>query len=428
LTGKQQRLFEDKTQQQQEILTKNDKKINLNTIRNIFISDGSVSAIKKSLSGDVKDITLKEASSVVLDLASVIPLVRGARLIKGAKNIKDVKKLKKVEDINKKIPIKQKINNSLEFTRSIASDVGFAQRMFETAQDFYGVDNNLLDKTAKDLDLKNSQELYQTYYNEIAQQMKDDKIRLENFASFVGVDSASKKTILKGQNSFRKTLKETGLSETRIDEIISNLEAKRVSRVIGQILGAVKIEVSSEKLADKLMKQGISKKKAISTATTREFISVLASEGYVQEQNILPSDFFGALLLGATFIGGQFASQYFSTQKYKKLKKKDIDKGLEKLGTAINNKLNDSKKLKYTQRLLNTQGLKLKLDDIKTQFSVKEIEDMSKNYIKNSLYKNRNQKVFKKSEKLMLRYPIANILDLAEYPGDVIYGLQTKII
>lgn len=402
-----------------DIITTKIKGLTPSAIRNIFVSDDSIKALKKIKTP--KDITFKEGLSLTLDVIGAIPVAKGTVL--ASKFIG-----KKVLGLSLKQTTKQQaraglIKQSVMFTGSVANNAGFAKRMYETAQKIYAVDNNYLAKQGKELGFTSSEQFYKAYLETVQKEFKDKTIKLEDLAGFLGADLASRNSIIKAQRKFAKALKDKGLKQTEINKILGNLENKRRARVWGQVLGVLSVEVSSERLASKLIETGVKKKTAIGTAAVREGFGSLAQETYVQENNILPSDLFGAVILGTSFLISPDISNFFSKSKYRKLTKKELDKANNKLAKTFNKSISKGKKFKYVDKVLKKNGINIPKKDLSKTFNKKEIDALSLNYIRNTFAKNRTKKIDKVTTKKMFRDPVGNILDIAEYPGDLIYDL-----
>jgi RNA polymerase-associated protein CTR9/transcription factor SPN1 len=400
------------------------KGINLNTVKRLIVSKQSEDAFKKAISGKSKDITIKEGIALGVDLIGLIPIVRGAKI--GTQVLRTTFKNKvKGITINRtsKYSSPNVIKQYARFTGSVINNAGVGLRVYQATQEALKVDTNYLKNQSKKLGLKNEKELYNEYLAVIQSQFGDKTIKLEDLSKFLGADLSSAKSVAKGQKQFSNFLKGKGLSDTEIKKVLSNLENQRVSRVVGQIVGALSVEVSSERVAAKLIKEGVKKDKAVGIAGVREFFGVLAQESYAQDNNLTPTDFAGALLFGASFVGSPLASNFFSKAKYKKLTKKQIDKARTKLSNKFNNKISVTKQQKYASKLLKKLKSPIKVKDL----NKKEIKQLSQTYIKNTLAKFRDKKTSRAKEKIILRDPIANILDVYEFPGDLIYNLSSKL-
>ena len=437
-----------------DVLANKLKGVTPSMVRNVFVSDSSIKALNKigsalkdvskeqlnslfsmkkgvsqetknKFKNSVKNLSTKEKFSIIADSLGLLGVTKGGvLLIKGGLKKFGIKKIGG-NIVNKPIGI---VKQSLMFSGSIINNAGLGQRAYESSQKFFNVNNKFLTSKAKELGFTGAEQLYKDYLNVVQSKFKDKTIKLEDLGGFLGVDTAGRNSILKAQKQYQKFLKDKGLKTSEINEIIANLESKRRSRVYGQIIGAIGIEVSSERLADKLIKGGLKKSDAIGTAAVRETAAVLAQEGFVQQNNITPQDMFGAVLLGSSFLVSPDVSKFFSKAKYKKLNKKDLEKATNKVANKLNKDIKKGKRVQYALKSLKSQGLKdMTKGKLLKEFNAKEINDLSKNYIKNQLAKNRSRKVSKITEKKMLRDPIANILDIYEYPGDLIYNYSQEL-
>lgn len=348
-------------------------------------------------------------------------LKAGSNLIKfGGRS----KKLSLISNPSKKTTF-QNSKRLLSFGTSIIKDVGFGKRAFESAKEFYSVDEHKLSQTAKSLGFSGQKELYQTYISTISNKTSNGKWQTDDFTNFIGVDHYNKNSVKQGQKEFLETLKLQGLSPQKALSVIAELEKTRSARVVGQLLGAVRIETSSEKLGRAFIKQGVSKGKAVGIAGAREGISSVATETYLQGGEIKTGDL--ALALGFAIVGGYKGSQFFSKQ-VSKTDVKSINAARNKLTNKIYSKLSETKKNKYLNKVLDKAGKGLSVTDrtnIKNKLTKSNKETIIKGYVKKSFAKASSKKLEVK-DKLLIRDPIANILDPFEPVGDFIVDMQEK--
>jgi len=301
-----------------------------------FVNKNSQSGYKKIFTGDFK-LNKAEIANVVFDtltiLASIKPKKKPSKIIES--NVKarvGIVAIKSVFKVLKKQPtliFKGLVNT---FT-TIGRDVGVASRAYNSAQEYYQVDNKLLKKVIQNTELKNvldnkgnkfyktENDLYQDYIGTINKQTKffDKNINVEDYTKLIGLDFATEKKIIQGQKEFKKELINNGLNTKLATKIISELENKRKARLFGQVVGAIKTEYSSEKLAQQLLKKGATKKIAVGIGGAREGLSILAQEGFIQEGDINAFDITMAVFFGAS------GCIYFSKSVSKKLKDKELE-------------------------------------------------------------------------------------------------------
>jgi len=339
---------------------------------------------------------------------------------------KVVDKIIKASRNDKGIP-KRSLLIAPRFLSSVAVSVGAVGRIQQSAEELYQIDNNFLDQQAKKVGVENNRKLLNVYTGFVNEELKDSKLSVGDVTNFIGVSAASRKTISKAQKEFEKYLEQQGISKANRLKILAQIEGKRKSLVISEILGALKTEIDSEKLARKLIEKGSSKTVSVGTAGIREGIAILGQQAYIQDYEVSTGDFLLALL-------GAPTSVWFSKSKFKKIKDKDLNKGLNTISKNIYNKANPTQKTKITRK----GALKLKdvaSNDISNtqlakninKLSQKEKSQLGEQYIKYKIFSRRKQMNAKKA-KTLLRDPVANVLDPFEYPGELILDTKEAIV
>ena len=384
--------------------------------------------LRKGLSPSGKDIV-----NIALDLITLVP--GSGFVIKGVGNVvKAGARALKIGGSSKIIAIpvtiipRAKSKIIRDTAGSIIRDIGATQRVTEAAKEFFDVDENFLKSSAKTLGLKDEKDLYNNYISVIGAKTKDGRFRTDDITNFLGVDYFKKSTVKAGQREFNDFLRGNGLSQTQANKIISNLEQFRKARQFGQLFGFVKTEVSSERLAQTLLKRGVGKKTAVGIAGAREGLSTVLQEGFIQGYTLTPADFALAVFSGVT------GSIFFSKTKLKDIKPKDLDKSRNKMTNAIFKKLSDNRKSRYLTKLIKANsvkvdGSKLSTSQIKTvkiALDKTDKDKLVKSYVKQSIVDARG-KIPRKKAKILLRDPIANIIDPFEIVGDSIVELTDRV-
>lgn len=412
-----------------------------------FFNSNSQNAYSKLLGGDKKNITFKEVSNVIFDILTLIPLVgqvvRGGYIAGKLGSVSNLATKLKVTKITGKRRItniqKSKTLIMLDVGASIIRDVGVSSRAYNAGQEYLQVDNKIIEKALDNLkDLKDektgkkffnsSNDIYQDYITTIHSNnnLLDKKITGSDLTKLLGLDSSSSKNIIKGQKQFLNFLLNNEVNKKLAINIIKQLENKRKARLFGQIVGAIKIEISSEKAAQRLLSAGFSKTTAVGTAGAREGLAFLSSEAFIQDFKITPAD------LALAVFGGARGSIFFSQQKYTKLTKKQIDNKINLVANKINKKISDSKKNKYVTKIivkdLKKQGTTENIKLIKSKLTKSDKDKLSLQFIKLSLKQGKlKKKISLKKAKFMLRDPIANIIDPFEIIGDTIFDISQTL-
>ena len=115
----------------------------------------------------------------------------------------------------------------------------------------------------------------------------------------------------------------------------------------------VKIEISSEKLAQKFLGAGLQKSRAVGLAGVREGLAVLGSNFFVQGYDLTPGDF------ALAAIGGYRGSIFFSKQRLPDLKPKDLVSVQKKLTSKALKLLTKKQKEKFAKKLIKKQSAEL---------------------------------------------------------------------
>ncbi len=389
-----------------------------------FVNQDSSKTWKKLFTKGEK-LNSTDAANIAFDLISLIPGagILGKGLVSGAKLLKigthTAKINRKAQNVNKYTKGKKYSVYSLKFTGSIVKDTGFAKRTFEASKEYYGVDEKYLNNIAAKLGVKNQKELYQIYISMIGKNTSDGKFKTDDVTNFIGIDYYKQGTVKKGQLEFLEVLQSNGFDKKEGLKILGNLEGTRSARMVGQVLGLVRAEVSSEKLARSFINSGMKKNAAVGIAGAREGLSGLSQEWYNQGQQINAGDIALAILTGAS------GSIYFSKGGLKKLKGKEIEKAKNNLAKDLLKTTSETKKVRYLNQVIDKSLKK----NGRTDLSVKQIRDtLSKSekdkiilkYNKEAILKKSKQKIPQTKAKLLLRDPVANILDPFEIVGDKI--------
>jgi len=422
--------------------------------------------------------------NLVFDIVSVIPVVGGAAKAGAKVTSKFTKNALKGIQIGGKIP---KLNTAtinrikaantalstlknipgakayklpitlLKTSVTIADDVGFIKRVKLSGDVIYNVDKQYLDKIAKKTNLKtkNSKQLYNKYIEYVGVERPDNKlIRTDDVTGFIGVDYYKEDRLKKSQKSFRNYLKEQGLSSVEIARTLKELESYRHSRLLSQILGAVKVEVSSERLGQQLIKKGFKTKSAVGLAGAREAAAEMLQETLISGYDPTTLAVLGNLVLGTT------GAQYFSQIKFKKLTPKQKLKAEKQIindifkrtstrqkNAFLNKAVKESiknKKLQAAEDFLKRLSTKPKqtptkirlskdflkeIKTLKTKLSPLEKETLIKNHIRRTLTR-KGQKIApdKKQIKLLTRHIVGNVIDPYELIGDTIYDIQEAVL
>ena len=399
-----------------------------------IVNDASQRAYKKLFKFDT-NLTGTELANVVFDVLTIAEL--GTRKKKtSSPNDSPLQTARITPKVVNFVKTKTKttLQGLMKTITTIIVDVGYGVRAYQSSQRYYNVDNSYLDtvinNTALKDNFKNNNDLYADYMATVNNQTKffDKKVDVEDYTKLIGLDFATKKKIDAAQSEYMKFLRDSGLSMSDAQRVVRELENKRKARLFGQVVGAVRTEYASEALAQRLLKNGVSKKLAVGTAGAREGLSVLAQEGYIQKGDINAFDIAMAVFFGAS------GSIYFSKQKILNLPKPKIDKATKSIAGKMVNKLSGPKKKKYIDKVITKV---LKDNSIKptpkvingyyNKLSKKDKDKYLKEYVIKIIQKNRMAKKKRTTELKLIRDPIANIIDPFEIAGDVLFDLGEKI-
>ena len=205
------------------------------------------------------------------------------------------------------------------------------------------------------------------------------------------------------------------------------------------MFGLTKIEISSDKLVEKLMKKGLGAKKAISIGVFREGVSTIVTEAYLQGGKVNPADFFLAVAFGIPY--SLFASKQFGRKV--NIGGKKAQTVADRISKSTVKKLSSNKVNKYASKVIaqtsKQNGKKLssaKLSNILKDFSEKERKDLARTYVKNAVLITRKdrRRIMKyvgvnKIGKLVdvVKDPIINFFDPFEFLGDKVQDLSTAL-
>ena len=396
-----------------------------------FLNKDSQETYSKIARG--KRIGGNDLVNIVLDVVAIVPAAgltfRGlGKFSKVVLRTFKLGKSSKRRPISIKVIPKSKAKIIADTTASIIKDVGATKRVTEAGKEFFDVNEKFLNSTAKKVGLKNDKDLYNNYISAIGSKTKDGRFRSDDITNFLGIDYFKKETVKNGQIEFNTFLKASGLNQSEINKVINNLENFRKARQFGQLFGFVKTEVSSERLAQNLIKAGVGKKKAVGLAGAREGISTLLQEGFIQGYELTPADFALAVFSGVT------GSIFFSKTKLKDIKPKDLEKSRNKMTEALFKKLSDNRKSRYLTKLIKANSKKLdgtvlntnQIKTVKTALNKSDKDKLVKSYVKQTIIDSRG-KIPRKRARILLRDPIANILDPFELVGDGIVELTDRV-
>lgn len=397
----------------------------------------AVSGVNKGLTGLNKLIASKgkiKISDDVYDIAKKKNTKIGS-ITSVPNRIKNVKK----SDIAKFVK---------DYSGSVVSNVALADSVTRGAEKEYGVDKKFLDQAIKknkldeiefqnsNFKIKNDENLYSLYRSSIAENSKivdlnSGKVTLNKpqyYLNFIGLDTSTQKAINQAQRETTNFLINNGVSEEQAAKIVANLENKRRASLIGDIVGNVVTEFSSEALGQNLLKRGIGKKTAVFTAGTREALAEISKEAYIRDTDINPIEF--AALMG---LGG-VASIYYSKQKFKNLKTKKRDKILRKASEGITNNMNLAKKNnivdKNIKNVFKKSNLKVPASEVRSirnKLTKPKQDKLVKKVVFNSLKDTAEKGGIKGKEKLTLRSIVANISEPFEIAGDLLQEFSEVI-